>query len=113
MITMTSVIDVFPLSSEFVFSGKIMAQTFGEVGAEADAFAWSMLAMIGLAFGVVAMLGLSMWHHVRRRDAAVDDLLEELQCEEREQQQQKTTSSVAAPALAAWERDADWWRRES
>ena len=92
---------------------SLSAQTAMEAGAEADAFAWSMLGIIGLAFGVVGMLGMSMRYHVRRRDAAVDELLDELEREQKASERQAAATTLAAPQREAWERDADWWRRDS
>ncbi len=93
------------------FLMRVNALMAMEVGAEADAFAWSMLGMIGLAFGVIGVLALSMRHHVQRRDAAVDSLLEEL-----EQELQEPTQPTAVAHVTkrdAWERDGDWWKGES
>lgn len=73
---------------------------------ESDAFAVAMLVVICSGFGVLGILLASMRWHVARRDAHVDQLLEELAADERE-----TLMGIAASTPShSWEKEADWWK---
>lgn len=78
-----------------------------EATLESDAFAIAMLVVIFSALGVVALLLLTMRWRAARRDKHVDQLLDEL---EQEQKQAVTHAAEAAPQ-AAWEKEADWWKK--
>jgi hypothetical protein len=73
---------------------------------ESDAFAVAMLVVIFSALGVVGLLLVCMRWRASKRDKHVDDLLEEMA----EEQKNAVAHPVNAP-LAAWEKDADWWKK--
>ena len=73
---------------------------------ESDAFAVAMLVVIFSALGVVGLLLMCMRWRAAKRDKHVDDLLEELA----EEQKKPVAHPVHAP-MAAWEKDADWWKK--
>lgn len=76
---------------------------------ESDAFAVAMLVVIFSALGVVALLLLCMRWRASRRDHHVDALLEEIAEEAKTPVSQRSVSQ----SLQAWERDADWWKKDS
>ena len=75
---------------------------------ESDAFAVAMLVVIFSALGVVALLLISMRWRASRRDHQVDAFLEEL-----EEERRKPVSSRPVVPRAAWEKDADWWKKST
>lgn len=78
---------------------------------EADGFAVAMIAMLTLSLGVVLGILFTMVRNGSKRDPEVDRLIEELEREEK-----KPPAPKAAPAegLAreAWEKEADWWKKD-
>ncbi len=72
-----------------------------------DAFALSMLGVIGLAFGTITMLFVCMRRAASRRDPHVDALLEEVERETLRQGQAGAGGHKREP----WERGSDWWRK--
>ncbi len=77
--------------------------------AAADGFVFAMLAMIGLSFGVVALLFICMHRNAMRRDHEVDDLLDEVS---QEPEPPKPTPPPAEDPIPAepWEKKPDWWK---
>ena len=67
----------------------------------------TLLAMMALSLSVVAGLFYCMRRNVARRDAQVDELLEEVADGER---RKKQAIRDAAKAPEPWERDGDWWK---
>lgn len=76
---------------------------------ESDAFAVAMLVVIFSALGVVALLLFCMRLRASRRDHHVDALLEEIA----EEAKTPVTHRPDSRPLQAWERDADWWKKDS
>lgn len=75
----------------------------------ADGLVLTMLAMMALSFGTVALLVFCGLRNAARRNPHVDELIEEVTAAEME----KTPSPVAtepAVKLEPWERKADWWK---
>jgi hypothetical protein len=76
----------------------------------ADGFVLAMLAVMALSFGTVGLaIGCGL-RNAARRNADVDNLLEEVAAEE----QQETRKPVGARdkvRLEPWERDGDWWKK--
>lgn len=79
-----------------------------ETTLESDAFAVAMLVVIFSALGVVGLLLLTMRWRAARRDRHVDQLLDELA---QEQAQQEVPHAAESSARAAWEKEADWWKK--
>ncbi len=75
---------------------------------DSDAFAIAMLGVIFSGFGVLILLFLSMRSRVARRDAQVDQLLEELASEQRKPSVKHPEGTPSQP----WEKDADWWKNK-
>jgi hypothetical protein len=73
----------------------------------ADAFALAMLCVMLLSMGVIAMLFFLIRKSSSRRDAQVDELLEELARDEKPQ----PAASTPAPILEDWEKEPDWWKK--
>jgi hypothetical protein len=76
---------------------------------ESDAFAVAMLVVIFSALGLVLLLLFCMRRLAAQRDQHVDALLEELA---EEQKQPVLSHSEREAKLAAWERNADWWKQD-
>lgn len=76
---------------------------------ESDAFAVAMLIVIFSALGVVALLLLCMRWRASRRDPQVDALLEEIA----EEAKMPVAHRPDSRPLQAWERDADWWKKNA
>lgn len=72
-----------------------------------DGFVIAMLSIIGLSFGVIAMLFVCMRRNAARRDEHVDALLDEVAEEER---REKLRAPAEKPPAEPWERDGDWWK---
>jgi replicative superfamily II helicase len=72
----------------------------------ADAFALSMLCVIALAMGTIALLFFCMRREAAKRDPHVDALLEEVERDERR-------AETAGVAREPWERNPDWWKNGS
>lgn len=78
---------------------------------EPDALAIAMLATIMLSFGIIGMLFACMRRTASRRDADVDNLLDEMERDEKSAKQVKAGSGVEKKK-EAWEKDGDWWKGE-
>lgn len=73
-----------------------------------DGFAIGMIVVIASGFGVILSLFVSMNRHAKRRNQAVDDLIQELNQEE---QALRVSGSRKAGSTDTWERDGDWWKK--
>ncbi len=79
------------------------------VVSDVDGLAMTMLVVLILSFGVVALLLWSIFRHGKRRDHEVEDLLEEVR---RSQEPEKVPAPSATPeAREPWEKDGDWWKK--
>ena len=79
------------------------------VVSDVDGLAMTMLAVLILSFGVVALLLWSIFRHGKRRDHEVEDLLEEVG---RSQEPEKVPAPSTTPeAREPWEKDGDWWKK--
>ncbi|QTN33575.1 hypothetical protein HZ994_15065 [Akkermansiaceae bacterium] len=75
----------------------------------ADVFAVAMLGTIFLSFSVILILFACMARNASRRDAGVDNLLDELERDEKSAKQVKAASRTE-DKREAWEKDGDWWK---
>lgn len=75
-----------------------------------DALAVTMLAVILTGFGVVAMLFLCMARNGARRDLELERLMYEAVTEKNGN---PLTARQRKTPRATWEREGDWWKRES
>jgi hypothetical protein len=76
---------------------------------DVDGFAMSMVVILVLSFGVVALLLLSILRSGKRRHDPVDDLIDEVR---RSQEPEKIPAPSAAPETREpWEKDGDWWKK--
>jgi hypothetical protein len=78
---------------------------------DVDALAISMVLILALSFGVVAMLILSITRHGKRRDREVEHLLDEVRREEEAEKLPAPSAGTAAETREAWEKDGDWWKK--
>ncbi len=75
----------------------------------ADGFVLTMLGVMLLSGGVIALLIFCGLRNVARRDRQVDDLLDEVN---READRKKhAPAKTEAPKPEPWERDGDWWKK--
>lgn len=72
-----------------------------------DGLVLSILAMMTVSMGIVLLIVLTICRSAARRDASVDELLEEIEAERRKISFGKTSS---VEARKPWEQDADWWK---
>lgn len=90
-----------------------------------EALAWSLLATLGVTFGMVTACGWGIRRHQQRSgpDAALlDDLRHELAKEQDAARRSPFSSSSSSPPSsplaktpepqAPWERPGDWWQRQ-
>ena len=75
-----------------------------------DGFVITMLAIIGLSMGVVALLFVCIRRNAARRDHQVDQLLEEVAEAEKKESRAPAVGEVPKSA-EPWEREADWWKQ--
>jgi hypothetical protein len=77
-----------------------------------DGFVITMLAIIGLSMGVVALLFVCMRRNAARRDPLVDELLEEVAREEEEEESRAAAAREEPNPKPAepWVREPDWWK---
>ncbi len=76
---------------------------------EVDGFAMSMVIILVLSFGVVALLLVSIFRSGKRRPDPVDELIEEVR---RSQEPEKVPAPSATPEpREPWEKDGDWWKK--
>lgn len=78
---------------------------------DVDALAISMVLILALSFGVVALLILSITRHGKRRDHEVEDLLEEVRRDQEAPKLPAPSARSAAEAREAWEKEGDWWKK--
>jgi len=76
-----------------------------------DALAISMLAVILLSFGVVALLFFSMARNASRRDPQIEELMRDALAGDGGKSD-ATPAPTSKSAREAWEREDDWWRRD-
>lgn len=74
---------------------------------ESTGFALAMLAIVGCSMGILLALFITMWRKARKRDEAVDDLLEEV---EKLEQKRKVPEEDPPPPEEPWSRKPDWWK---
>ena len=79
-----------------------------------DGFALAMVAILGVSFGVVFLLLLSILRHGGRRNREVEDLLDEVERESRPPAAPRQPAGDPAEGAKRepWEKDADWWKRD-
>ena|GEM_PF-6629361 len=75
----------------------------------ADGLVVTMLGVMFLSFGVVAMLLLSIRRNLARPETGVEELLAEVSAMEASLTHSGVGNSLQ-PERQAWERDADWWK---
>lgn len=76
---------------------------------DVDGFAMTMVLILSLSFGVVALLLLSITRHGKKRDREVEKLLDEVR---RDEEAEKIPTPSATPdRREPWERDGDWWKK--
>jgi len=73
-----------------------------------DGFAMAMVVILTLGLGVVALLVVSISRNGKRRDHAVEQLIDELRRDEAAEKQ--PAPSAAPEPREAWEKDGDWWK---
>ena len=79
------------------------------VVSDVDGFAMTMVLILVLSFGVVALLLVSIFRSGKRSSDPVDDLIEEVR---RSQKPRKVPSPAATPETREpWEKDGDWWKK--
>lgn len=79
------------------------------VVSDVDGFAMTMVLILVLSFGVVALLLVSIFRSGKRRHDPVEDLIDEVR---REDDARKMPASTAAPQQREpWEKEADWWKK--
>ncbi len=74
--------------------------------AETDAFAIAMIVVMFSAFGVIALILITMFRNAAKRNKEVDELTDEV---EREKPKEKAPVSKAREP---WEKDGDWWKKD-
>ena len=77
---------------------------------ETDGLALALLGVMASAFAVIAMLLFCMLRNASRRDADVDDLLDEMERDEREERVKRPVGE--AKVRDDWEKDEDWWKAD-
>ena len=75
-----------------------------------DALAISMLAVVLLSFGVVALLFFHMARGASRHDPEIEELMREALAGDAETTPQHPPRQ---PPLEPWEREGDWWRKDT
>lgn len=76
---------------------------------DVDGFAMTMVLILILSLGVVALLLVSIFRNGKRRDRQVEELIEEVR---RSQEDRKIPLPSAAPeAREPWEKEGDWWKK--
>jgi len=76
---------------------------------DVDGFAMTMVLILILSLGVVALLLVSIFRNGKRRDHQVEDLLEEVR---RSEDDRKIPLPSAAPEVREpCEKDGDWWKK--
>ncbi len=93
-------------------------QNPGEYSA-ADAFALAMLCMMFLSMGVIALLFFTIGRSAGKRNAQVDELIDEVTNDAKDTKAPQATKDAgeepaAAPGKAVleeWEKEPDWWKK--
>ena len=79
------------------------------VVSDVDGFAMTMVLILALSLGVVALLLGSIFRNGKRRDRQVEDLIDEVR---RSQEPRKVPAPSATPETREpWEKDGDWWKK--
>ena len=76
----------------------------------ADGLVLTMLGVMLLSFGIVAMLLNSICRSMGNRDLEVEKLIEEVAMEATKEN--SLTGKVMEVRRQPWEKDGDWWRSE-
>ncbi|WP_035607179.1 hypothetical protein [Haloferula sp. BvORR071] len=76
----------------------------------ADGMAMSMVVILVLSLGVVALLLTIIRRSGRRAETEVEKLLEELRRDE-EAERHPAPPSGSAESREPWEREEDWWKK--
>ena len=74
---------------------------------EADGFAISMIAILGLSFSFVLVILIGIVRQARKSRTECDDLIDEVRNGEHAQ---PAGGSTAEKKAEPWERKADWWK---
>lgn len=89
-----------------------MVATLHGVLSPADGLAMSMVVILVLSLGVVALLITFIRRSGRRAETEVENLLDELRKdEEQEAKRHPTPPSGPAENREPWEKEEDWWRK--
>lgn len=76
---------------------------------DVDGLAMTMIVILTLSFGVVALLLWTIFRNGKRRDHEVEELLEEVR---KSEEPRKVPSSAATPETREpWEKESDWWKK--
>lgn len=76
---------------------------------DVDGLAMTMVVILTLSFGVVALLLWTIVRNGKRRDREVEELLEEVR---KSQEPMKIPTSAAPPETREpWEKESDWWKK--
>lgn len=76
----------------------------------ADGLVLTMLTMMILSFGTVALLLICGLRNASRRNPLVDELIEEV-AETEKQKLPDPVTTEPEKSLEPWERDGDWWKK--
>lgn len=74
---------------------------------ETDAFAIAMIAVMGCAFGIIALMIFGIIRSARKRNREVEDLLDEVSAPPKKPPVPTPTEKKSEP----WEREGDWWKK--
>ena len=74
--------------------------------AETDAFAIAMIVVMFSAFGVIALILITILRNAAKRNREVEELIEEVGKEEGKEK------APVAKSGEPWEKDGDWWKKE-
>lgn len=76
----------------------------------ADGLALSMIGILALSFGMVALLAYGIYRSGKRGETEVDALLEELRQETEAEEKAPAAPGSTLETREPWERDSDWWK---
>ena len=74
---------------------------------EGDAFTIAMLAVMVCGLGVVVMLLVTILRNASKRNADVEDLIDEVGKDE------KKEKAPVGKTQEPWEKDGDWWKKQN
>ena len=77
----------------------------------ADGLAMSMVVILVLSFGVVALLVIGIKRSGKRAETEAEKLLEELRRDEEDEERHPAPPSGAGETREPWEREEDWWKK--